>query len=63
MQTKSKDELQDFIRSLNDSLIALQEQVNYWNEAKEQLLVDAEMHNKMIANLVTYAKEQQGIIY
>ena len=46
----------------------MQEQVNYWLDGKEQLMMDAEMNNKMIASLVTYAQQQQvagtkGIVY
>ena len=37
----------------------MQEQAGYWLDAKEQLVMDAEMHNKMIASLVQYATQQQ----
>lgn len=37
----------------------IQEQAAFWLDAKEQLLMDAEMHNKMIASLVQYAQQQQ----
>ena len=59
MQQKSKDELKDFILILNKSLQNIQSQCNYWKEAREQLVADAEMQNKMIANLVSYAQQQQ----
>jgi hypothetical protein len=35
------------------------EQSNYWLDAKEQLIMDAETHNKVIASLVQYARDQQ----
>jgi hypothetical protein len=37
----------------------MQEQVDYWLDSKERLLMDAEMHNKMIASLVNFAQQQQ----
>ncbi len=36
----------------------MQDQAGYWLDAKEQLIMDAEMHNKMIASLVQYATQQ-----
>jgi ribosomal protein L29 len=56
---KSKNELRELIQELQGSLHHIQEQSNYWLDAKEQLMMDAEMHNKMIASLVTYAQQQQ----
>ncbi|KAI9329294.1 hypothetical protein BDR26DRAFT_923008 [Obelidium mucronatum] len=50
-------ELNTLIQSLASSQLKMQEQSNYWLDAKEQLLMDAEMHNKMIASLVQYATQ------
>ncbi|KAJ1548759.1 hypothetical protein HK405_015545, partial [Cladochytrium tenue] len=38
--------------------LRMQEQANFWLDAREQLLMDAEMHNKMIKSLVQYATIQ-----
>lgn len=38
---------------------SMQDQAGFWLDAKEQLVMDAEMHNKMIASLVGYAQQQQ----
>ena len=38
----------------------MQEQSAFWLDAKEQLLMDAEIHNKMIASLVQFAATQQA---
>jgi hypothetical protein len=59
IKRKTKAELREFIQELQVSLQRIQEQANYWLDAKEQLVMDAEMHNKMIASLVTYAQQQQ----
>ncbi|KAJ3325450.1 hypothetical protein HDV06_004309 [Boothiomyces sp. JEL0866] len=59
IRKKSKTELRELIQVLQKSLQQMQEQTNYWLDSKEQLVMDAEMHNKMIASLVTYAQQQQ----
>lgn len=58
LRQKSNDELVELIKSLALHQVKMQEQANYWLDAKEQLLMDAEMHNKMIASLVQYATQQ-----
>ncbi|TPX33638.1 hypothetical protein SmJEL517_g03517 [Synchytrium microbalum] len=42
-----------------DATQRMQDQVNFWLDGREQLVMDAEMHNKMIASLVQYAQQQQ----
>ena len=48
----SRPELQALIASLNSSISNMQDQANYWLDSKEQLVMESEMHNKMIASLV-----------
>ncbi|KAI8810996.1 hypothetical protein BJ742DRAFT_799448 [Cladochytrium replicatum] len=59
LRQKSADELQTLIRELGSYTSRMQEHANYWLDAKEQLVMDAEMHNKMIASLVNYAQQLQ----
>ncbi|KAI9099720.1 hypothetical protein DFS34DRAFT_678305 [Phlyctochytrium arcticum] len=56
---KSTAELQELILTLTSYHQKMQDQANYWLDSKEQLVMDAEMHNKMIASLVQYAQQQQ----
>ncbi|KAJ3378196.1 hypothetical protein HDU92_007598 [Lobulomyces angularis] len=56
---KTTDELKALIKTLSAMTHKIQDQANYWLDAKEQLVMDAEMHNKMIASLVQYAQQQQ----
>ncbi|KAJ3349173.1 hypothetical protein HDU83_000732 [Entophlyctis luteolus] len=51
------DELAQLVQGLAQAQVKLQEQSNYWLDSKEQLMMDAEMHNKMIASLVQYATQ------
>jgi hypothetical protein len=59
LANKSPEQLQELIAQLQDLNAKLQQQANYYLDAKEQLVIDAEMHNKMIASLVVYAQQQQ----
>jgi Skp family chaperone for outer membrane proteins len=59
LRKKSPDELQSLIKSLHIYHPKIHEQANYWLDAKEQLVMDAETHNKVIASLVQYAQQQQ----
>ena len=59
LRKKSPQELQEYIRLLHMYHQKMQEQANYWLDAKEQLVMDAETHNKVIASLVQYAQQQQ----
>ena len=59
MRQKSIPELEELITRLKFYNQRVQEQANYWLDSKEQLIIDAEMHNKMIASLVQYAQQQQ----
>ncbi|KAJ3042090.1 hypothetical protein HDV00_008172 [Rhizophlyctis rosea] len=59
MRRKSTAELQSLISDLQRAQQRMQEQANEWLDAKERLVMDAEMHNKMIASLVQYAQQQQ----
>ncbi|KAK6092457.1 hypothetical protein MT418_007025 [Batrachochytrium dendrobatidis] len=59
MRHHSTGEIRDLIKSLMDHHLKMQEQANHWLDSKEQLVMDAEMHNKMIASLVQYAQQQQ----
>ncbi|TPX41953.1 hypothetical protein SeMB42_g02839 [Synchytrium endobioticum] len=52
-------ELGDLKTRVVDSTQRMQDQVNFWLDGREQLVMDAEMHNKMIASLVQYAQQQQ----
>ncbi|KAJ3406839.1 hypothetical protein HDU80_010236 [Chytriomyces hyalinus] len=51
-------ELSDLVQALAQLQVKMQEQSNFWLDSKEQLLMDAEMHNKMIASLVLYATQK-----
>ncbi|KAH9246716.1 hypothetical protein BASA81_015720 [Batrachochytrium salamandrivorans] len=55
----STEDIRELIKSLMDHHVKMQEQANHWLDSKEQLVMDAEMHNKMIASLVQYAQQQQ----
>ena len=59
LQGKSLDDLKAMAGELSGLVRRMQEQAGYWLDAKEQLVMDAEMHNKMIASLVQYATQQQ----
>ena len=50
------EELRVLKVKMADSTERMQDQVNYWLDGREQLVMDAEMHNKMIASLVQYAQ-------
>lgn len=56
---KSPEQLQQLISSLQEYNARIQAQTDFYLDAKEQLVIDAEMHNRMIAQLVTYAQQQQ----
>jgi uncharacterized small protein (DUF1192 family) len=56
---KPNVELEELVGLLKQYSARIQNQVNYWLDGKEQLIMDAEMHNKMIASLVKYAQQQQ----
>ncbi|KAJ3102518.1 hypothetical protein HDU97_000477 [Phlyctochytrium planicorne] len=58
LRGKSNEELEELIKILALYQLKMQEQANFWLDAKEQLVMDAEMHNKMIASLVQYATQQ-----
>ncbi|KAJ3196364.1 hypothetical protein HK101_009177 [Irineochytrium annulatum] len=58
LRQKSNMELEDLITQLALYQVKMQEQANFWLDSKEQLIMDAEMHNKMIASLVQYATQQ-----
>nr|KAJ3418790.1 hypothetical protein HK105_007841 [Polyrhizophydium stewartii] len=60
MRRHSTEEIREFVKALMDFHSKMQEQANYWLDSKEQLVMDAEMHNKMIASLVQYAQQQQN---
>ena len=51
-------ELEKICADLNDMTHKIQDQAAFYLDAKEQLLMDAELHNKMIASLVQYAQQQ-----
>lgn len=59
IRKKSKQEVRELISRLSSSLSKIQEQANYWLDAKEQLVMESEMHNKMIASLVSYAQQKE----
>lgn len=56
---KSVDDLEAIVKQLLQYNSKMHQQANYWLDAKEQLLMDAEMHNKMISSLVQYAQQLQ----
>ncbi|KAJ3296312.1 hypothetical protein HDU79_006996 [Rhizoclosmatium sp. JEL0117] len=56
----STAELTTLLQSLAAAQVKMQEQSNHWLDAKEQLLMDAEMHNKMISSLVQYATQAKS---
>ncbi|KAJ3180593.1 hypothetical protein HDU85_003997 [Gaertneriomyces sp. JEL0708] len=60
LRRKTTLDLNDLIHALKESHQKMQGQANFWLDSKEQLVLDAEMHHKMIASLVQYAQQQQG---
>jgi len=59
LKSKSKKELQELIKSVIEATQNCNEYLNYVLDQKEQLKMDAEMHDKMIACLVQHAKQKQ----
>ncbi|KAI8928126.1 hypothetical protein BC831DRAFT_548635 [Entophlyctis helioformis] len=59
MRRHTTEEIRELVKALMSHHSKMQEQANYWLDSKEQLIMDAEMHNKMIASLVQYAQQQQ----
>ncbi|KAI8912245.1 hypothetical protein DFJ77DRAFT_511761 [Powellomyces hirtus] len=59
LRNQSVEQLAALVASLTAAHQKMQDQANYWLDSKEQLVMDAEMHNKMIASLVQYAQQQQ----
>ncbi|TPX59654.1 hypothetical protein SpCBS45565_g07673 [Spizellomyces sp. 'palustris'] len=59
IRKKTVEELAELVQMLTVYHQKMQDQANYWLDSKEQLIMDAEMHNKMIASLVQYAQQQQ----
>lgn len=59
IRLKTSTELEAYLEQLKAYQTIMQEQVNYWLDSKEKLIMDAEMHNKMIASLVNFAQQQQ----
>jgi hypothetical protein len=59
MNSKTPQQLQTLINTLTEYNSKIQSQTNYYLDSKEQLVMESEMHNKMISNLVLYAQQQQ----
>ena len=59
LKRKNPEELSNILSQMQLLNNKLNDQAIYWLDAKEQLAMDAEMHNKMIANLVQFAQQQQ----
>lgn len=59
LECMTDEQLETLVQQFSDMSQRLKEQCSYWLDAKEQLILDAEMHNKMIASLVQYAQQQQ----
>ena len=61
LRKKSTQELQSLLQNFQIYQQKMYEQSNYWLDAKEQLIMDAETHNKVIASLVQHARDQQEV--
>jgi hypothetical protein len=59
LRKKNLQELESLLNNMQIYQQKMYEQSNYWLDAKEQLIMDAETHNKVIASLVQYARDQQ----
>jgi len=59
LKTKTKKELQELIKSVIEATQNSNEYLNIVLDQKEQLKMDAEMNDKMIACLVQHAKQKQ----
>ena len=59
LRKKSIQELESLLKNMQAYHQKMYEQANYWLDAKEQLIMDAETHNKVIASLVQFARDQQ----
>ncbi|KAJ3154673.1 hypothetical protein HDU89_007912 [Geranomyces variabilis] len=57
LRNQTPEQLAALIASLTAAHQKMQDQANFWLDSKEQLVMDAEMHNKMIASLVQYAQQ------
>jgi hypothetical protein len=54
LRQKTIPELEALVVALRDQHAKVLAQTNYWLDAREQLVMDAEMQNKIIASLVNY---------
>ena len=52
LQEKSIGELEILLKRIKRFSIKLQKEIVRWSDAREQLLMDSEMHNKTIALLI-----------
>lgn len=59
LKTKTIEEIGELIKSVIEATQNSNEYLNLILDQKEQLKMDAEMHDKMIACLVQHAKQQQ----
>ncbi|KAJ3177262.1 hypothetical protein HDU87_004513 [Geranomyces variabilis] len=57
LRNQTPEQLAALVASLTAAHQKMQDQANFWLDSKEQLVMDAEMHNKMIASLVQYAQQ------
>ncbi|KAJ3153794.1 hypothetical protein HDU86_005127 [Geranomyces michiganensis] len=57
LRNQTPEQLAALMASLTAAHQKMQDQANFWLDSKEQLVMDAEMHNKMIASLVQYAQQ------
>ncbi|KXS14201.1 hypothetical protein M427DRAFT_57948 [Gonapodya prolifera JEL478] len=60
LRAMSEEELQEFLGKLQLATQRTLEYVGLLKDHREQLLMDAEMHNKMIGALVQLAQQQKG---
>jgi hypothetical protein len=47
-----RSQVTSLIREIEQSAQRVSQQTEYWMDSREQLVMEAEMHNKMIASLV-----------
>jgi hypothetical protein len=57
LKSASVQQLMEYKKTLSSALHGLHAQINYYLDAREQLQLDAEMHNKMISALVQQAQK------
>lgn len=62
LRTRPIEELKKLESTMRQYISTVTEQINYYLDAREQLAMDSEMHNKMISALVTQAQKTHELL-